>query len=194
MKIRRRRTDITRSIIGLDLSLRSTAACWIPPGWEGDINAVIMTSVGQELTKEATNEQRIERILAIADHLVAFYLKFGADAVYIEEYAFAAISSRATELHELGGVVKLKLFEVCGFAPQPVTASTCRKTLLQKLPKKDQKQFTEDNVRSLRGDALYWNGDMIDAFCVANHGLKVEGGIPLSFEGKVFEKEKKRKL
>lgn len=175
-----------RGVVGLDLSLRSAAAAFVPSTFKGNTKHVRVQTWGYELDREASEESLAKRrhIIAtgIREWLRGLSKKHIVERVFIEEYAFSRNSSSATGLHELGGVVKNVLLEA-SFHFTSVTASSARKTLLQKLPKKDIKAFTEDNVRRLAGEALYWNADEVDAFVVANHGMMLMGWTPLSFPG-----------
>lgn len=178
MKARR-----AKGTIGLDLSLTGSAACWLPWGWEGDTGAVRHATWGYPLTKEATLEEQVDRMIHIAEGVTAWCREHPHRNVYVENYAFSQASTSATTLRELGGIVKAEFRRRLGKVPIPVTASSARKTLLQRLPKAKLKQFTEDNVRKLGGEALYWNADVVDALVCANHGVMLEGGVPLSFLG-----------
>lgn len=174
-------------LIGLDLSLRSAAAAWVPKGWKGNPKHVHVAHWGYELTNEASEKDQAQRRHFIAGSILAFVKARSAMTcrVYVEEYAFSRNSASASGLHELGGVVKDRLFQH-GYLFESVTASAARRTLLQKMPKKDSKDFTHDNVRRLKGEALYWNGDEIDAVVVANHGAFLFGWTPLSYPGTVM--------
>lgn len=174
-------------VVGLDLSLRSPAACWIPRGWKGDTRQLKAAGKGwgTDLKNDATEAEHLDRMERIARSVALFCLARRPVAVYVEQYAFSkANSTSAVQLHECGGIVKHFVREALGLPVIAVTASAARKTLLQKLPKKDSKQFTEDNVRRLGGAAVYWSGDEVDAFVVANHGARLQGWVPLSYEGK----------
>jgi hypothetical protein len=173
-----------QGVIGLDLSLTSAAAAWVPMGWTGNTKVVVVGGPwGYPLTNEATREDAIDRMISIAESVVNFCIDHPAVNVYVENYAFSQASSSATTLRELGGIVKREFRKRTGSVPIPVTASAARKTLLQKLPKAKLKDFTEQNVRRLKGEALYWNGDQIDAVVIANHGAMLQGWTPLSFPG-----------
>lgn len=171
-------------MVGLDLSLRAAAAAFLPRGFKGNTKQVRVGTWGYELKSDADEAARAERRDHIAQAIRCWLAELprGVVHVFIEEYAFSKKSSSATGLHELGGVVKDRLFTL-GVPFSTVTASEARKTLLQKVPQKGSKEFTEDNVRRLGGEALYWNVDEIDAVVVANHGLMLMGWTPLSFEG-----------
>jgi hypothetical protein len=145
---------------------------------------VRVATFGYELSKQATREEVIDRYDSISLAIRVFCEENPVRAVYVEDYAYAQHSQSIAGLHESGGIVKRDLYRSLGRAPIPVTASTARKTLLQKLPRQNGiKQWVEANVRRLKGEAIYWNGDEIDAFVIANHGLMLEGGTPLSFPG-----------
>lgn len=185
MKVRRARRASTGGVIGLDLSLTGSAACFIPWGWEGDTRQLQTGKWGYPLTKDATPEDHVDRMIHIAEEVVDWCLLRQHSLVAVENYAFSQASTSATTLRELGGIVKREFRKRLGRVPSPVVASSARKTLLMKLPKANQKKFVEENVRRLKGEALYWTGDEVDAFVVCNHAMMLAGGVPLSFEGKV---------
>lgn len=178
---------VKSGVVGLDMSLRSPAACYIPMGWAADKRAdtskLTTWTYDGELPKEANDIDRLERIHQIASGLTRWCSRLPIAGIYIESYAFSMKSKASTALHELGGVIRIDLYRCLDTVVQEVTASACRKTLLQRLPKADSKKFTERNVRRLGGAALEWNGDEVDAFVVANHGLMLQGWTPLSFMG-----------
>ena len=170
-----------RVVVGLDLSLRAAAAAKVTLPWDGDLEDVVTRVIGDEVSKDSAPEAYARRLDLIAKSMVDFC--DGADVVYVEEYAFSQMSKRAHSLGEVGGVVKLELFRRLGHAPIPVTASTARKTMLQKLPRKGVKEFTMRNVRRLGAPADRWTEDQIDAFVCLNHGVMLQGGIALTFAG-----------
>lgn len=170
-----------RVVVGLDLSLRAAAAARVTLPWDGDLEDVITRVVGQDLSAGSEPEAYARRLDLIATAIADFCE--GADAVYVEEYAFSSMSKRAHSLGEVGGVVKLELFRRSGRSPTPVTASTARKTMLQKLPRAGVKPFTMRNVRRLGPPANKWTEDQIDAFVTMNHGVMLEGGVALTFLG-----------
>lgn len=175
-----------KGVIGLDLSLRSPGACWIPRGWLGRVARVRTAGAGwgYELTRDATPADVAARHIAIAERVVDFCRRHPHEAVFVEDYAYSRNSSSATGLHELGGVVKADLLRALGRAPIPVTASEARKTLLTNVPRSDSKSFVIANVRMLGGKAVYWSEDEADAFCLCNHGCKLLGWTHLNYEGK----------
>lgn len=175
-------------VIGLDLSLRSPAACWLPLAWKGDTRQARMAGRGwgSELTQGASAKERVVRIARIVEGVLSFARANAHALIAVEDYAYAASTSRAAELHELGGAVKHTLYLALGAVVVSVPSATARKTLLQKLPRRDVKQHVADNVRRLGGETPYWNDDQIDAWVVANHALGLAGGVSVSFEGEAY--------
>lgn len=171
------------TIVGLDLSLRAAAACAIPFNWDHDLDNVQMEIFGEKLGTDATPLDYIQRIVTIADGVLAFCQRVQARKVYVEAYAFSQGGRNATQLAELGGAVKSRLYDEWGIAACPIVASSARKILLQKLPRSDIKKFVTNNVKRLGGRALGWTHDEIDALVIANAGLMREGGLAMTFEG-----------
>jgi hypothetical protein len=118
------RVDARRVVVGLDLSLRAAAAAKVVLPWDGDLEDVRTCVVGADLPHGAEAHEVVRRLQLIACRLADFCA--GADAVYVEEYAFSAQASRAHSIGEVGGVVKLKIFERLGKAPVPVPPATAR--------------------------------------------------------------------
>lgn len=179
MKIRRR----PRVVVGLDLSLRAAAACSIPSDWNFDWKRVRTAVFGESLSINATARDHIKRMMRIASGVTKFCRDAGATSVFVESYAFGMRSSSSHGLAELGGVVKASLLSELGLSVDAVVASQARKTLLQRLPRKDIKKFVLRNARRLGEPVASWGDDEVDALVIANHALVLVGGIPLSFEG-----------
>ena len=182
-----RRLDREKIIVGLDLSLSAAACACVSLPWDGSIAAVRTLIVGRKLPNDAPPEAQVRRLDDVSNEICRFCA--GADAVYVEEYAFSQGQSRAHALGELGGVAKVRLLERCGLVAIPVHNNTARKTLLQHVPsargkpKGFVKKWVLCNVRRLGGQAATWTDDQVDAFVVMNEGIAREGGIPLSFAG-----------
>lgn len=138
---------------------------------------------GKKLDNNASPDEQLDRIEMIAKRIVDFCKQRNAEAVYVEEYAFAQGRSRAHALGELGGEVKRQARRRLGFAVQPIVASQARKTLLMKVPRAKSKVFVIRNVQRLGGQTKYWTDDEIDAFVIANHGLMLRGGVAMGFDG-----------
>lgn len=192
MKVRRARGTVDRviaqvtarrGVAGLDLSLTGSAVCWAPPNWKGTTGELRVNTFGYSLKKDATAEEHVKRYDAIAQGIVNCLSGWPTKAVAVEDHAFGMGGAGSAKVRELHGAVKLAIWRALGIAVLPVNISTGRKTLLQKCPQKGAKQFTADNVRRLKGDAIYWDADQVDAFVIANHMVMLEGGTPLSFLG-----------
>lgn len=173
-------------VMGLDLSLRASGVVIIPEGWIScDWNALASCVVGVDVErgKEATEADRISRLLFIADSIVEIARERGVTHVFVERYAFAK-AWQSHQLGELGGVVKARLAERLGLYPQPVSVASARKLLMGTLPRKTKK------VKDVIRDMLFQAGvdfptlDESDAFVVANYGLAETGGMAVSFAPK----------
>lgn len=171
-------------VVGLDLSLLSTGGCWLPKGWRGSPSQARVMTCGREC--DGSERDKARRRDDIASRVLAFVAQHVSPGgrVYVEEYAFAKSNqAHAAQIRELGGVVKDRLFVELDVECLPVVASEARKVMLGKLPQmRGVKEWVVDQVRrQMRGDAIYWNEDQIDAMVVANAGLAHEGWVPISF-------------
>lgn len=169
------------TVVGLDLSLRNAAAAKVTLPWDGDLEDVSTTIVGYGLEHEATATDTVERLLHISNALARFCED--ATVVYVEQYAFTSMTTRAHSIGEVGGAVKLQCYADHGLAPIPIPPATARKTMLGKLPRKDVKKWTVRNVHRLGAPATGWTEDQIDAFVIMNHGVMLQGATALSFDG-----------
>lgn len=179
-------TPANSSVVGLDLSLRASAACALPLPWDFDLAKVRMMKCGEKLGKDATPQERAERIAQIAHDVVNFCLNVKATHVGVEDHAFGAGGAHAMMLAELHGVVKHEILETLFFAAVPLQASNVRKILLQHVPRLGAgktKPFVIRNVKRLGPIAEAWTEDECDAFCVANTVLDRAGYTALSFPG-----------
>ena len=98
---------LTVSILGLDLSLTSTG--WATKGKTGSISVK---------TKES------QRLYDIRKEINRVIEENGVNAVVVEGYAFAARNSQSHKIGELGGVIRLMLFELG--IPYVEVPPTCR--------------------------------------------------------------------
>lgn len=177
------------SVVGLDLSMRGTAACALPLRWDYDLRHVQMLRAGRALGATASALERAERIAQISHDIVVFCLNVRAKYVAVEDYAYGMGGQHTTQVHELGGVVKHEVLEMFHFAVEPIVSSSARKLLLQRLPgsrgqkKGFLKEFVVRNVKRLGKIAEDWTDDECDAFVVANAALDRAGVVPLSFLG-----------
>jgi hypothetical protein len=182
---RRSASKFSGTVVGLDLSLRASAICALPCPWDHDMAAARVMHVGADLTKEATPRDRLDRMVTIADALLAFCKDVQARRIYIEDHAFGlASTSNANQTIEMTGVVKALLYTEWGIAPEPIHSAKARKILLQQLPRKDVKKFAQRNVKLLGGQVAEWTEDEIDAFVIANAGIMLAGGVAMTFLGK----------
>ena len=174
-------------IIGLDLSLRGSAACRIPITWKQQISVPWVMTIGEKLTADANEEARVSRLSNISNDLIEFCWKHFQGIshkhrhIFLEDYAFAATGAHVRSIAELTGVVKWRLYEEFSIVVQVVAASRARKVLLQHLPRKDVKAYVTNNVRRL---GVTWNDDEIDAFVIANYGVMMVGGCAMTFDGR----------
>ena len=138
--------------------------------------------VGQDLEAKAPQVERAKRMILIADAVVDFCKEVRASIVYVEDHAFGAGGQNANQTVEMTGVVKVRVYEALGIAAMPVAASSCRKTMLQKLVRSNVKKWVVRNVRRLGGPALKWTDDEIDSFVVSQPTVKVD--LSTMVEGK----------
>lgn len=181
--MRRRDVSTTGTCVGLDLSLTASAACAVPLNWNHDLALVKTYIVGRKLTLEATPQDALDRMLEIADGIFEFCRTVQARHVWIEQHAFGAQGRNANQTIEMTGIVKAKLYEDWGIVVVPIVASSARKILLQRLPRKDVKKFAVRNIKRLGGQAATWTDDQCDAFCVVNAALMKIGGTAMTFLG-----------
>ncbi len=121
-------------------------------------------------------------MVTIADGILAFCKEVRARAIYVEDHAFGKGGRNANQTIEMTGVVKARLFDDWGAVVLPVASASARKTLLQNLVRSEVKAWVVKNVRRLGGPAMKWTPDEIDAFCIMNHGLMLEGGVAMTYE------------
>lgn len=96
-----------RQIMGLDLSLTSTGY-----------------SINQETGIISTNTKGPERLTRISNELINLVMSNPVDAVILEGYSFASRNSQAHSIGELGGVVRMRLWQVG--VPYVEVPPTCR--------------------------------------------------------------------
>jgi Holliday junction resolvasome RuvABC endonuclease subunit len=163
--------------MGMDLSLRRPAAAVIPARWRIGDWGDVSTWVEDFDETPKSDAERYVRIIRIAGAVrdMALMHRVGRDDVWVEDYAYSRSSSSVTKLGELGGVARIELF-THGRTVRAVTASSARKLLLGKVPKKDQKLAVQAALKL--GGAPFWEDpDVCDAFAVANWA-RSEQGLP----------------
>jgi len=179
------------TIVGLDLSLRRPAACILLPQWDpGEPTKHCMVQAFPQQPVEGIDPgASVERINCIMNDVFAFMDKHrpsGEFQVFVEDYAYgmAAGSSRALQLAELGGSMKLMLWMSYLVVAKPINSMTARKAFLGKLPKgKGAAQKAVQDAAIALGIVAKGSGsDEADAFVVANAG-RAELGFPFACIG-----------
>lgn len=164
----RHRIQKKHVVVGLDLSLTGTGCVILPAAWEpGSWGRVLSWQIGRPLKKGATDRERVERLQHIVDEIVDKTMSHFPTDIAVEDYPFAQMQSHTRSLAELGGVVKLALYETYDIVPKPVHSASWRKLLLGKVPKKNAKEIAQAEIR-LAGCPKDWTGDQADAFGIAN--------------------------
>ena len=178
--VRVRRVVAPRPVIGLDLSLTAPAACRIPVGWEiGDWSALEVAAWQPPAPAGPDDLDGLYRRLSwITSAVSEFCARRTRPVVAIESYAFAARSSSVTKLAELGGCVRVILWQ-SGIVARPITASSARKLLLGKLPRKGAKDAAQLALWGA-GCPKSWSGDVLDALTIANLQLSDLGAPALT--------------
>jgi Holliday junction resolvasome RuvABC endonuclease subunit len=166
---------LTRAILALDLSLRGAGFVSYPLDWDGkDWDAIPRKTYGEKLSKEATPQMKVGRLVRIAKEVLAFAEIFQPVEAFVEHYAFN--SHPNLELGEIGGVVKHQLTTQRGLVPTPVVASSARKVLMGTVPRQGAKDATRAYLKKI-GMPASWTDDEADAFVIANYAASSLGGF-----------------
>lgn len=180
---------MTAWVIGLDLSLTAPAACALPLDWRpGDWRRARVSSLKPDAPSSKDDiEGQLVRYCTIRGwiHDLPKILDVGQPkAVYIEDYAFSKNMANGSRLRELGGVVKMEIWEKLKLVPVTVAANTARKTLFgrRKLPRSDVKVHVQRVIFDECKAPTAWTEDEADAYCCSNHALSVVGGKFLVLE------------
>lgn len=176
-------------VIGFDLSLTAPAGVALPLNWRpGDWRRVKVWLDHPKAPKSDDQPGRLCRYRLIADSARRFIESVmgvrGAPGprlagCYIEQYGFSKNNAQASKLMELGGIVRLDLFEKMGIVAETVGTSPSRKLLLGKVPKSDPKIAVQLCLFKA-GAPKRWEENICDAMCVVNWGLSECGGIALA--------------
>ena len=175
----RKRQVVLRDVVGLDLSLRRSAACFIPADWEpfvhGEVNwrALKTMTVGHDLKKDATPKEKAARLGKIASS-ISEWVSEQAEVAF-EDYAYGMAGHSGMMLAELGGAVKYALYTDLNIGVVPVNQSTARKFLLGKLPQKDRASVVVAKLEEW--GCPFATSDEKDAFVIANY-WRTELGMP----------------
>lgn len=166
------------TVLGLDLSLRGAGMVAVPSDWAGDWSRIARVTVGHALKKDASEADRIGRLVHISAEVVAFAEAHRCTRAAIEQYAFTSRNAHSHSLGELGGVVKVLLTERCRIPLVVVPPASGRKLILGRLPRADVKIHTRAALTRM-GTPVEWTDDEADAFVCANHWLAGNGGYAL---------------
>ena len=169
------RTTTARSVavVGLDLSLTRSAACYVPPGWEpGDWDSLEFVTAGFEV--KGRDPAACARRLSVVANVMFEFVHWRVQQarsdelhVFLEDHAYGIGQSNIVTA-ELVGCVKRDLYERLGIVALPVNQSTARKLLLGKLPPRERGSAVAVALK-----AAGWphrGSDVGDAFVVANAG------------------------
>jgi Holliday junction resolvasome RuvABC endonuclease subunit len=177
----------TKSVVGLDLSLRQTAMVYLPEEWAipmtkqtHDWGLARWRTVGGALHHHSTAVEIVEHIADIAEQVCNFIDEHQPTAVFVEQYAFSRNGAYAHAIGELGGVVKHLLVKMLGYDVGVVIATSARKLTFGRVPRgTNAKKFVEARLALV--DAPFAKGKPgegeRDAFVIANYGL-TEVGLP----------------
>jgi Holliday junction resolvasome RuvABC endonuclease subunit len=148
----------------------------IPAGWELG-HWPSLETLSFETWPGETEADKADRLLDISNRMLNFVLAGSVKNVFVENYAFSRSSSSVTKLAELGGAIRV-LFRMRDLVLRPVVASSARKLLLGKLPRKNAKVAVQQALYA--HGALFHNDDECDAYVVANFGMSELGLTAMS--------------
>lgn len=172
---------LTPQIIGMDLSLKRSAAVRIPLDWTPGEDSLGWFRVEEPASRSEHRIAHVARIAdALAQHVLAISTGWGPVTVFVEGYAFGAPTNREV-LAELGGVVRFAIWNLRRpsiVLAEDVPPTSARKLLLGKgnATKIDVYQAV---LRMLGTGSDWLTTDEADAFAVANYGLSELGGTPM---------------
>ena len=165
-------------VMGLDLSLRGSAAVVLPKGWNP---AKPWEGISFERFGEPGKLEGEERVDAIVERVAFLMAAHDVDRVFIEQYAFSFSANAITAIAELVGVVKHYVWTHHLTTVVPIVASSARKTFFGPLPRmsrKEVKAFIGFELDKL--GAPFANEDTRDAFLVGNAGRHKLGLVCLA--------------
>lgn len=174
---------VSPAVLGLDLSLKRSAAVLIPAGWElGAWGALAVESWPTDdpppgMSPERQQVERTERIDYVSQRVLAFVTRHRPTHLFLEDYGFSRHSSSVTALGELRGVVRRDLLRGFGKVPLPVPVSAVRRVFFGgALPRSDAKVYVQQALYG--AGAPFGNDDECDAYAVAAYGAS-ELGLPV---------------
>lgn len=149
--------------MGLDLSLTSTGIEVLDSSGQRVYGCV----VGKKL-KQATERDRVERLILIANRIIGLVKEYDVRHVAIEGYAYSK-KYGGEKLAELHGVVKTQLYMACGLIAEPVSPKTARRVVFGKGKGNIEKKLVQPLLEQ-RGIYIE-SGDQRDAYVVARYKL-----------------------
>ena len=173
--------------LGFDLSLTAPAAVALPHDWRpGDWKSVKFWLLKTKDPKNGADTRgQYARYIQIVDWAQGIAKETKTPPIYfIEGYGFRKNNAQASKLMELGGAVRVRLYEACGMIATVVSSSSAREILLATVPQKDQKIAVQLALFNRGGAPKTWEENICDAFVVANFGLTEFGVQALSLATK----------
>ena len=178
-----------KTVIGLDLSLTGTGVAIIEPRWDCTVKSVRTFLVAPKIDDPKSTRDKVLRIDKLAEEIHyaveaegcrvgETVWSYAEVAVFVEQYAFAmASTNNASQIMELGGVVKRDLYRSFCIVVEPVNSMTARSLFLGKgKVKKGSKLLVEQALKVLGFEG---QNDEGDALVVANYGVSECGGLAI---------------
>lgn len=145
------------NFLGLDLSLTSTGYCF-----SGNFGTITTPTKGAE------------RLSRISNKIIDIIYENPVDIVIIESYSFASRNSQAHSIGELGGAVRMRLWE-CGVSYVDVPPTCRAKFATGKGNASKNEVISSISART----GIIWSGagadDMCDAWVLEQMGLAYVG-------------------
>jgi len=160
-------------VVGLDLSIRCTGMVALPSAFARTFEwSAVRHRIVESKAVPTGVRERTERLVTIAEEIAEWVSARSPDVIALEEQAFNQGFAHSREIGELTGIVKARLLGL-GVPIVTVPATTARKTLLGKVPRKGSKDAVSSVLRRMGAP---WTGtDRSDAFAIANHVLSTHG-------------------
>lgn len=112
-------------VLGVDLALRAIGVCLLTPS--GLVQRLL--TIETQIDAKASQAQRTDRLLYIANEVVGIIKEFKPVYVGIEDYAYAS-SYQAHQIGEIGGTIKTQVALACSMYVRPAPIKSARKHVL----------------------------------------------------------------
>ncbi len=99
----------TYRIIGIDVSLTSTAMVELSPDRNNHNPLNIIKQLGFSLPEDASDQAEIERAKIISDGVVGFINNNSTKHTALEGYSYGSSGSRIIQTAELGGIIRYRI-------------------------------------------------------------------------------------